>query len=107
MAETFSDRHGYRVQDAEITVREDAPEALRYAILLIARKVDMTPTVMREIVCEVLMVRPDPGNWSNYPNVWDEVNYLITECPWFKVYDIAEELQAALASAPDRCRGIC
>ena len=102
MAETFSDRHGYRVHDAEITVREDAPEALRHAVLLIAQKVGMTPTVMREIVCGVLLVRPDPGNWSDYPNVWDEVNYLTAECDWFQVYDIVEELHAALASDPDR-----
>lgn len=104
MTETFSDRHGYRIHDVEITVREDAPEALRHAIPLIARNVGMTPTVMRKIVCGVLLVQPDPGNWSDYPNVWDEVNYLITECTWFKVYDIVEEFHAALARDPDHAQ---
>ena len=37
MADTFSDRRGYKGTDAEIRVREDAPEALRYAIRLIAQ----------------------------------------------------------------------
>lgn len=74
MPETFSDRHRYKGADAEITVREDAPEGLRYAIPLIAQTVGMTPTAMRRIVCQVLLVPPDPSNWSNYPNVWGEVN---------------------------------
>ena len=55
----------------------------------------MTPTPMRDIVCQVLLERPDPNNWSAYPNVWNEVNDLIAECPWFKVYDIAEALYRA------------
>lgn len=99
MPETFSDRHGYRGADAEITVREDAPEGLRYAIPLIAKAVGMRPTAMRLIVCQVLLVPPDPSNWSDYPNVWDEVNELIAGCPWFKVYDIAEALHTAFANA--------
>ena len=95
MSDTFSDRHGYRVADAEITVREDAPEELRQAILMIAKSLGMTPTPMRDIVCQVLLKVPDPNNWSDYPNVWHEVENLIAECPWFKVYDIAEELNRA------------
>ena len=91
MPKTFSDRHGFRADDIEITVREDAPRELREAIPLIAKKVGMRPTKMREIVCEVLLAKPDPGNWSEYPDVWDEVNYHIGKCSWFSVYDIAEE----------------
>src|SRR5690554_5996346 len=105
VSETFSDRHGYKGTDAEITIREDAPEGLRYAVPLIAQGAGMTPTAMRRIICQVLLVPPDPSNWSDYPNVWDEVNGLITDCSWNKVYDIAEALHAALANAdPDRAR---
>ena len=99
MPKTFSDRHGFRADDIEITVREDAPRELREAIPLIAKKVGMRPTKMREIVCEVLLAKPDPGNWSEYPNVWDEVNYHIGKCSWFSVYDIAEELYAGFFGA--------
>lgn len=99
MAETFSERHGYKGPDAEIIVREDAPEDLRYAILVIAQNAGMTPTTMRHIICQVLLVPPNPSNWSDYPNVWNEVHERIIECPWFKVYDIAEALYAALAKA--------
>lgn len=55
----------------------------------------MTPTVMREAICCVLLIPPDQYNWSDYPNIWEEVNTLIDGCEWFKVYDIAEALYSA------------
>jgi hypothetical protein len=94
----FSDRHGYRAPEQEIAVREDAPEGLRFAIPLIAQDAGMSPGAMRRVIGAVLLVRPDPSNWSEYPNIWDEVNGLIGDCPWFKVYDIAEAIQAAFAA---------
>lgn len=103
MTDTFSDRHGYRGTDAEITVREDAPEGLRYAIPLIAQGIGMNPTAMRRVICQVLLIPPDPSNWSNYPNVWDEVNELIEDCPWYKVYDIAEALHDAFERSDPDC----
>ena len=96
VTDSFSDRHGYRGADAEITVREDAPEGLRYAIPLIVQSIEMTPKAMRRVICQVLLVPPDPTNWSDYPNVWDELNENIAECPWYKVYDIAEALHDEL-----------
>ena len=97
MADRFSDRHGYRGADAEIIVREDAPENLRYAIPLIAQDIGMSPSVMRRIMCQVLLVPPDQNNWSEYPNIWEEVLRLVDDCPWYKVYDIAEAFHDALA----------
>src|SRR5262245_36250861 len=93
---SFSSRHGHRAQPAEISVRDDAPIGLRAAIPLIAKGAGMSPKAIREIVCEVLLKKPDEDNWSEYPNVWNEVNQLIEECPWFRVYDIAEALYAHL-----------
>ncbi|KZD07420.1 hypothetical protein AUP43_02345 [Oceanibaculum pacificum] len=103
MTEAFSDRHGYRGTDAEITVREDAPEGLRYAIPLIAHGIGMSPTAMRRVICQVLLVPPDPSNWSNYPNIWGEVNELIEDCPWYKVYDVAEALHDAFERTDPDC----
>ncbi len=57
----------------------------------------MSPKAMRRIICQILLVPPDPSNWSEYPNVWEEVNGLIQDCPWFKVYDIAEAIHCALS----------
>ena len=68
MTERFSDRQGYRPAAAQITVREDAPSELRGAIPLLGQEAGMLPSVMRQVICTVLLVRPDPSNWSEYPN---------------------------------------
>ena len=91
MPETFSERGGYQAPDVEITIREDAPRELRNAILMIAQNLNMPPQYMRHVACSTLLKRPDPSNWS-YTNVWNEVNDIIENCPWYKVYDIAEQL---------------
>jgi AbiJ N-terminal domain 4 len=62
----------------------------------------MCPTEMRRIVCEVLLVEHDPSNWSEYPNVCEEVNWLIQTCDWFKVYDIAEAIYATWTKQYDQ-----
>ena len=102
MRESFSDRHGYRGDDAEITIREDAPEALRSAIPMIGRQLDMSYSDIREVVCQTLLVPPDPDNWSDTPNIRDEVSSLLNCCEWFEVYDIAEELYRVLYHGRDR-----
>lgn len=33
---------------------------------------------------------PDRDNWTPYPNIYNEVVDLITDCEWFYVYDIIE-----------------
>jgi hypothetical protein len=44
-------------------------------------------------------VRPDPSNWSEYPNVWGEVQDLVYGCDWFKLYDIVERIRHRLEKA--------
>lgn len=87
----FSKRHGF-IQAKEITIREDAPENLRYFVLKTALDLEYTPSLLRSILCDVLHVCPDPNNWSEYPNVWDEAKRLISGCQWYKVYDVIEAL---------------
>lgn len=69
----FSQRHGYG-QQREIIVREDAPEGLRMGLVQIGRNMGMNYTSLREVICHVLRRRPDPTNWTEIPNVRDEVN---------------------------------
>jgi hypothetical protein len=104
MSRKFSDRHGYRGPDPEITVREDAPNDLRYAVAEIARLAGMNPKTIRGTVCRVLFVAPDQNNWSDYPNIWEEVLHLLRDCEWFKVYDIAEALWRSLEYHDDNQR---
>ncbi len=92
----FSRRHGYSGQPREITIREDAPENLRHFVLDTAVELGLGPYALRDDACAMLHVRPDPGNWSAYPNVWDEVQGLIYDCEWFRVYDFIERVHQRL-----------
>lgn len=104
MSRDFSNRHGYGAEDAEISVREDAPDDLRYAVAEIARAAGLGPKRIRTIVCRVLLVAPDPSNWSEYPNIWEETLGLLANCEWYKVYDIAESLWRSLENETDEQR---
>jgi hypothetical protein len=66
----------------------------------------MTPKAIRAIVCRELFVTPDPNNWSEYPNIWDEVLWLLRKCEWFRVYDIAEALWRNLYDTNDESQSI-
>ena len=52
----------------------------------------MSYGAIREVVCQTLLVSPDPDNWSEIPNIRDEVTWHLDNCEWFKVYDVAEAL---------------
>lgn len=97
MTETgsFSERHGFHGADAEITIREDAPEEVRAAVLMLGYAAGLGPGSMRDAVCEVLLKRPDPGNWSP-GNIENEVHRLIDAAPWYAIYDIAERIHAEI-----------
>lgn len=92
----FSDRHGFGTPEPEIVIREEAPDELRFGVTMIARNVGMKPSAIRDIICTVLFEAPDPNNWSEYPNIWDEALQLMQRCEWYKIYDIAEALWLSL-----------
>ena len=99
--DSFSRRNRYMGAAKEIMIREDAPAALRVTVLETSRELGWSPSRLRSIISRVLRVRPDPSNWSEYPNVWDEVQYLIHDCEWFRVYDIIEAVYAKSAAGAD------
>ena len=98
ISQPFSARQSYQPEDKPITIREDAPRELREAILMLAKDLEMSPHDMRDVVCGVLLVSPDPDNWSAYPNVWLEVEGLMYHAVWYKVYDIAESFYEKFVS---------
>ncbi len=103
--ERFSRRFGHGPEERDITIREDAPDEVRGAILKIAEgELGLRPGRLRSILCTVLLKLPDSGNWSEYPNVWDECQYLISSAPWYRVYDFVEALYRNLAelSEPEK-----
>ncbi len=99
--EPFSKRHGFRkIADIEISVRHDAPYDLRGVLAEIAYRYGFRPKSLRSLVCRVLLTRPDPNNWSEYPNIDEEVRWLLDHCDWYRVYDIAEALYQRMLENP-------
>lgn len=91
----FSKRHGY-IKAKEIAIWEDAPEPLRMFVLDQAVGLGLTPTALRQLLCSLLRVAPDSYNWSDYPNVWNEVQQLGCNCDWYRFYDFIELLTETL-----------
>ena len=100
----FSQRFEHLPPDTEITVRDEAPEALRQGVVMLADNLGLDPRSARLEVCGILLKRPDPDNWTPYPNVFNEVQMRVEfDAPWYRVYDIAEGFYSRLNSNdPDK-----
>src|SRR6185437_2754670 len=105
MTNRFSRRHGYEEQETEITVRHEAPDELRVAVVEIAYECGVKPTLLRSIVCRLLRIEPHAYNWSEFPNVDQEVRERLHDCEWFYVYDVIEQIHDALAGGSVLSRG--
>lgn len=89
--EGFSERHGFKpTQEPEITVRLEAPSELRGVVILLADEFGVSPKPLREVICRVLLKRPNSNNWSEYPNIDSENHQLLDSADWYKVYDVIE-----------------
>jgi len=98
--EIFSKRHGFSNSVVtEIRIRNDAPYELRGALIQIAYECGFRPKTLRELFCRILRKRPDRDNWSD-PNIDNEVHELVDECPWYRVYDVAEGIIKQMDELP-------
>lgn len=104
MSDKFSWRHGYVGQGREITIRQEAPPQLRKAIPRIARDAGMSPKEIREVVCRELHADPSEFNLID-SYVMKEVDGLLADCEWFRVYDFAESFHLKLGLPPVRGSG--
>lgn len=93
---SFSDRYNHQPPDAEITIREDAPDELRLAVLQIAIDNGLAPSDLRDIACSILFICPDQNNWSE-SNIRAEVQSILKNALWYSVYDIAEGIYKRVA----------
>ncbi len=97
MRDTFSKRHGFAaVEEAEINIREDAPQALQEYLIQLVYECGLKPSDLREIICKALKVLPNKQNWSERPNIHEENVRLLSECKWYKVYDVIERVDEYL-----------
>lgn len=99
--ESFSNRYGFRrTIEVEISVRHDAPYELRGVLVELAYSCGFRPKSLRSLVCQVLLKRPDPNNWSEYPNIDYEVRKLLDNCDWYRIYDVVEALCQTMSETP-------
>lgn len=95
--ERFSRRMRFdQPEPAEITVRQDAPDGLREFVVAIAYEIGLSPNPLRRLVCRVLRLAPDQSNWSEFPNVDNELRMLVATCDWYRVYDIIEAVHRSI-----------
>ncbi len=103
---SFSKRNNLRPANPPATIWNDAPAKFRHAVLQIAvGDCDLGPSALRYILCKVLRQIPDATNFSEYPNIWGEVQQLMARCEWYRVYDIIEEIHEKLAYRHHVVRG--
>lgn len=103
---SFSQRFGFRNEIPPIAIWEDAPQEFRYSVLQVANEdCSLVPSRLRDLICRVLRKQPDSGNWSEYPNIWDEVQTLFFRCDWYRVYDVMEVLFDELSQKHVLVRG--
>src|SRR2546427_699781 len=99
MKDSFSRRNGFsQVDEAEITIREDAPQALQEYLIQLSYECGLKPSDLRKIICQTLKVLPDKQNWSERPNIHEENVQRLGQCKWFKVYDVIEQLDDYLGN---------
>jgi hypothetical protein len=91
---SFSKKHGYGPTEKPITTREAAPQELREFILQAAYDTGFSPKSARAVVCRTLRKAPDRDNWTEFPNIDNEIRDLVESCDWYKVYDIIESFAA-------------
>lgn len=93
----FSDRYGFEPNEPEVTIRNDAPEELRDVIITIAYESGLSVKATRTVVCRLLRKREDSDNWTDFPNVDNEVRRHMESIEWYRIYDVIEALHDALA----------
>ncbi|NRG17569.1 hypothetical protein HPQ64_07700 [Rhizobiales bacterium] len=90
----FSRRHGFQQPAPEISVRNDAPANLRFALFALAKRGGLGSSTLVDLISSVLLVAPD-GNWSaDYLD--EEAQRLLRMAAWEKVYDCAEAIYLRL-----------
>ncbi len=100
-SERFSRRHGLADKHEGPLVYDDAPKRLRIGFLgLLEHDFDLSPGTMRSVVCRELRVEPNLSNWSQYPNIWDEVQSDMFRCEWYEFFDIVEAFSGTCSQRP-------
>lgn len=86
---SFSDRMEIDIPQPKITIRNEAPQELRIYLLQIMQEYEGLKLI-RRWVCLILKEAEDPNNWAENKFMKSEIQSLLLNCPWYKIYDIIE-----------------
>jgi len=91
----FSDRQGYKIPEKEITVRDGAPQNLRFFVMKSALELDIESSELLDIICKILRHPPDT-RFRYGDDAWPYALRLIEGCEWFFVYNVIEAIHNRL-----------
>ena len=91
----FSVREGLGVDTP--LIYDDAPGALRAGLREVLEGLGYRkPSSQRRVLSKAFRVNPDSQNWSEYPNIDNEVVEMIATGPWYKFFDALERMRQSL-----------
>lgn len=86
---SFTERMGIEIPEHKIVVRNDAPAAFRLYLLELMLRYAGLKTI-RSCVCFVTKEAEDSNNWAENVYMKSEVQSILENCPWYRIYDIIE-----------------
>ena len=93
----FSEREGLRAGGP--LIYDNAPDSVRYGIREVLTVLGYRrPSEQRQVLCQAVRIPPDQYNWSDYPNVDNEVIELLMTTSWYKFFDALERIPLYLQS---------
>lgn len=85
----FTERMGIEIPEHEIVVRNDAPADFRlYLLQMMLRYAGLKK--VRTCVCFVTKEAEDRNNWAENEYMKSEVQSILENWPWYRIYDIIE-----------------
>ena len=92
----FTERMGISVPQEDITVRNDAPASMRSYIFQIMKSYEPSLKKIRSIVCLAAKVAENPNNWKENEYMDREIQEIMDQCLWNRIYDIIEDFYSKL-----------
>ena len=91
MNQAFSEREGLRPGGP--LIYDNASDSVRYGIREVLTVLGyQRPSEQRRVLCAALRISPDLGNWTDYPNVDNEIIDLLTTTSLYKFFDALERI---------------
>lgn len=86
----FTDRMGLEIPQPPITIRNNAPIALRLYLLQLMLCYESKLKKIRSYVCFISKEAEDPNNWGENEFMKSEIQSVLENCAWNRIYDLIE-----------------